>query len=70
MEGFLFADGGVAWSAGARPDFSKRSSFVTSVGAGVRVNVLGYVVAELAGARALDRQNRRWRFVFNFLPAF
>jgi hypothetical protein len=70
MEGFLFADGGVAWSAGSRPDFSKRSSFVTSVGAGVRVNVLGYAVAELAGVRALDRQNRRWRFVFNLLPSF
>lgn len=70
MEGFLFADGGVAWRAGARPDFSKRESFVTSVGGGVRVNVLGYVVAELAGVRALDRQNRRWRFVFNFLPSF
>jgi hypothetical protein len=70
MEGFLFADGGVAWYAGARPDFSKRDSFVTSVGAGVRINVFGYAVAELAGARALDRQNRRWRFVFNFLPSF
>jgi hypothetical protein len=43
---------------------------VTSVGAGVRVNVLGYVIAELAGVRALDRTNRRWRFVFNFLPSF
>jgi hypothetical protein len=70
MEGFLFADGGVAWTAGARPDFSRRNSFVTSVGAGVRINVFGYAVAELAGVRALDRQNRRWRFVFNFLPSF
>lgn len=70
MEGFLFADGGVAWLAGARPDLGERSSWVTSVGGGVRVNVLGYVVAELAGVRALDRLNRRWRFVFNFLPSF
>ena len=70
MEGFLFADGGVAWNAGARPDLSKRNSFVTSVGGGVRINVFGYAVAELAGARALDRQNRRWRFVFNLLPSF
>jgi Tol biopolymer transport system component len=70
MEGFLFADGGVAWRDGAQPDFSKRNSFVTSVGAGVRVNVFGYAVAELAGVRALDRQNGRWRFIFNFLPSF
>jgi outer membrane protein assembly factor BamA len=70
MEGFLFADGGVAWKAGTRPDLSKRSSFVTSVGAGVRVNVLGFAIAELAGVRALDRVNRRWRFVFNFMPSF
>jgi outer membrane protein assembly factor BamA len=69
MEGFLFADGGVAWNAGARPDFGARSSFVTSVGAGVRVNLFGYAVGEFAGARALDRQNG-WRFVFNILPSF
>jgi hypothetical protein len=70
MEGFLFADGGMAWRSGITPDFTSRNSWVTSVGAGVRVNVLGYAVAELAGVRALDRQNRRWRFVFNFIPAF
>lgn len=70
MEGFLFADAGTAWKSGSTPEFSSRNAWVTSVGAGVRVNVLGYVVAELAGVRALDRQNRRWRFVFNFLPAF
>jgi Tol biopolymer transport system component len=70
MEGFLFADAGLAWRSGANPDFGKRESYVTSVGAGLRVNVLGFAVAELAGVRALDRQSRRWRFAFNLLPSF
>ena len=70
MEGFLFADAGVAWGSEGRPDLLKRSSYVTSVGAGVRVNVLGFAVAELAGVRALDRPTRRWRFAFNLIPAF
>jgi hypothetical protein len=70
MEGFFFADAGMAWRSGNTPRFSSRNSWVTSVGAGVRINVLGYAVAELAGVRALDRQSRNWRFVFNLLPAF
>ncbi len=71
LEGFLFADSGVAWTAESRPRFANGDrSFVSAVGAGVRVNVLGYAVLELAGARALNRQGRGWRFVFNLAPGY
>ncbi len=70
MEGFLFADAGVAWTSAGRPDLAKRNSYVTSVGAGMRVNAFGYAIVELAGVRALDRQNKRWRFVFTLNPSF
>jgi hypothetical protein len=71
VEGFLFADTGVAWTSTEQPEWSGGDrSFVSSVGAGARVNVFGYVVIQLAAARPLDRTTGRWRFVFDFSPAF
>jgi hypothetical protein len=71
VEGFLFADTGVAWTSTEQPTWSGGDrSWVSSVGAGARVNVFGYVVIQLAAARPLDRATGRWRFVFDFSPAF
>jgi outer membrane protein assembly factor BamA len=71
LEGFLFADSGVAWTAEIDPSFAGGTrSFVSSVGAGVRVNVFGYAVAQFAAARPLNRPGRGWRFVFSFAPGY
>ncbi len=71
IEGFLFADTGVAWTAATRPSFADgERQFVSSVGAGVRINAFGYVIVQLAGAKPLHRPGAGWRFVFDFAPAF
>jgi outer membrane protein assembly factor BamA len=71
IEGFLFADTGVAWTAATRPSFADGDRrFVSSVGAGVRINAFGYVIVQLAGAKPLNRPGSGWRFVFDFAPSF
>jgi hypothetical protein len=71
VEGFVFGDTGVAWTDEDGPSFLDGSrDFVSSVGAGVRVNVLGYAVAEFNAVRPLDRPNDSWAFVFNLRPGF
>lgn len=71
IEGFLFADTGVAWTAATRPAFADGDRrFVSSVGAGVRINAFGYVIVQLAGAKPLNRPGSGWRFVFDFSPSF
>jgi hypothetical protein len=71
IEGVLFADSGVAWTAAQSPEFAGGDRrFVSSVGAGVRVNVFGYLVGEVAAARPLDRQGRGWVFTVNLMPGF
>jgi hypothetical protein len=71
LEAFLFADTGVAWTSDIRPAFAGgERQFVSSVGAGVRVNVFGYVIAQFAGAKPLSRPGSGWRFVIDFSPAF
>ena len=71
VEVFGFADSGVAWTAVDKPKFAGGSRpWVTSVGAGARVNVFGYLVAEFNLARPLDRLQQGWTFVFNLQPGF
>lgn len=71
IEGFFFADTGVAWTAATRPSFSDGDRrFVSSVGGGVRINAFGYVIVQLAGAKPLNRPGKGWRFVFDFAPSF
>lgn len=71
IEGFLFADTGVAWRATTRPSFADGDRrFVSSVGGGVRINAFGYVIVQLAGAKPLNRPGSGWRFVFDFAPSF
>lgn len=71
IEGFLFADTGVAWTTATRPSFADGDRrFVSSVGAGVRINAFGYVIVQLAGAKPLNRPGSGWRFVFDFSPSF
>ena len=67
-----FFDAGVAWDDDSLPsgvDGGTRP-WARSVGAGLRVNALGYLILELNAVRALDRGDNRWRFVFGVSPGF
>jgi hypothetical protein len=67
-----FFDAGVAWDKGSRPSGigDGTRSWARSVGAGLRVNALGYLIVEVDMVRPLDRPNDKWRFVFGVRPGF
>ena len=67
-EVFGFIDSGVAWTAATGPNHY--DNWVTSVGAGVRVNVFGFAITEFNLVRPLDRPLQGWMFVFNLRPGF
>jgi hypothetical protein len=71
VELFGFVDSGVAWGRGERIPLSNAAhKWVSSGGAGARVNVFGYLIAEFAMAKPFNRPARGWMFVFNLLPGF
>ena len=43
---------------------------MSSVGAALRANVLGFLVVEVDYVRALDRPQKDWQWQFNFTPGF
>jgi hypothetical protein len=67
-DGFLFADAGASWSRGLNL-WGGVHRRISSVGAGVRVNVFGWPV-ELAGVRALNGPMRGWSFDVGFRQGF
>lgn len=71
IEGFVFADAGVAWTSAVSPRFAGGDrDAVRSTGAGLRVNAFGYAVVELALARPLDRARQGWVFNVNLRPGY
>jgi outer membrane protein assembly factor BamA len=71
LEAAFFADGGMTWGSSERLGFSKTDSKpVSSVGAALRVNVLGFAVAEINYVRPLQRPGRGWLWQFNLRPGF
>jgi len=67
----LFADGGVAWNRGERPEFlGGDRQGVSSTGVTLRANFLGFAVGEFAFSRPLQREGRGWIFQFNLAPGF
>lgn len=71
IEGFLFGDAGLAWTADGRPSFSGRDrDLVRSAGVGVRVNAFGYAIVEVAAARPFDRARRGWVVGFTLRPGY
>jgi hypothetical protein len=71
IDAFAFADTGVAWTKGISPSFANGTrDVVTSVGGGIRMNVFGYAIFELAAIRPLDRPGEGWRFGFNLNQGF
>ncbi len=66
-----FYDAGVAWGKLEQPSFAGGArKTVSSLGGFVRVNVLGFAVAEISYARPHDRPLRDHVWEFNFLPAW
>jgi Tol biopolymer transport system component len=72
LEGVVFGDAGIAWTQGQKPKFLSGGTrdWARSLGAGVRVNALGFAVLEFDAVRPLDRPQSGWRFQFAFQPGF
>jgi Tol biopolymer transport system component len=71
VEGVFFTDAGVAWGSSERFGFTKGDSRpVVSFGAALRVNIMGFAVAEIDYVRPLDRPGRGWLWQFSFRPGF
>ena len=67
----FFGDAGVAWTSDIRPSFAGGTrDWARSVGAALRVNVLGYAVAEFDYVRPLDRNRKGWLWQFGLTPGF
>jgi Tol biopolymer transport system component len=70
VEMALFSDIGVAMGDNSRQSSARTNGkAVTSVGTAIRVNVLGFAVAEIDYVRPLDR-NRGWIWQFALRPGF
>jgi hypothetical protein len=71
IEMALFADAGMAWTSGTKPSFAGGDrQWVRSAGAALRVNVLGFAIAEFDYVRPLDRSRRGWLWQFGLTPGF
>ena len=71
VEVAFFADAGVAWSAGQRPDiFGDDRRGVSSAGVAFRANVFGFAVAQFDIARPFQRPGKGWVFQFSLMPGF
>jgi len=67
----LFADGGAAWNRDERPTFlggDRRA--VSSAGMSLRVNLLGFAVAQIDLAHPFQRPTRSWIWAFSLTPGF
>jgi Tol biopolymer transport system component len=71
VEVAFFGDAGVAWNRGETPTVLGGSrGGVSSAGAALRVNLLGFAVGEFSFAHPFQRPGRNWIFQFNFSPGF
>jgi hypothetical protein len=71
VELFTFFDSGTAWTKATRPTFADGTRpWVSSIGFGARVNLLGFAIGEFNAVRPLNRLGRNWMFVFNLRPGF
>ena len=71
IEMALFADAGQAWTKGTKPRFAGGDrDWVRSAGAALRVNVLGFAIAEIDYVRPLDRSRKGWLWQFGLTPGF
>jgi Tol biopolymer transport system component len=72
LEFAVFGDGGLAWDSQNRPSVfgSGARDPVFSAGAGLRINLLGFAVAELDLVRPFDRPDKGWVWQFELQPGF
>jgi hypothetical protein len=71
VEMALFADAGLAWTSDTKPSFAGGDrDWVRSAGVALRVNVLGFAIAEFDYVRPLDRSRRGWLWQFGLTPGF
>ena len=71
IEMALFADAGVAWDSTTKPRFAGgERDWVRSAGVALRVNLLGFAIAEVDYVRPLDRSRRGWLWQFGLTPGF
>ena len=71
IEMALFADAGLAWDSSTKPRFvGGERDWARSVGAALRINVLGYAIAEIDYVRPLDRSRKGWLWQFGLTPGF
>ena len=67
----LFADGGIAWTAGDRPGiFGGHRQTVSSAGVTFRVNLFGFAVAQIDMAHPFQRPGRDLVWGFSLTPGF
>jgi hypothetical protein len=69
----VFGDGGLAWDTQHDPSVFGSSGTrdpVFSAGAGLRINLLGFAVAEIDLVRPFDRPDKGWIWQFEFQPGF
>jgi WD40 repeat protein len=72
LELAIFGDGGLAWDTQHEPSVFGSGSRdpVFSAGAGLRINLLGYAVAEVDLVRPFDRPDKGWVWQFELQPGF
>ena len=70
VETALFYDAGIAWTGTEQASFPQGRDPVSSYGVALRVNALGFAVAQFDFARPLDRPRKDWVFSFSILPGF
>ncbi len=67
----LFGDAGVAWDKSVSPTFfGGTRKPVYSAGVALRLNLFGYLVAQVDLAHPFDRPERNWVWQFSLLPGF
>jgi outer membrane protein assembly factor BamA len=71
VEGALFYDAGVAWRSGELARLVKRPRKpVSSYGATLRFNVLGFFIAQLSYVKPQQRPLKSWFLEFSVTPGF
>lgn len=67
----VFGDAGVAWDKSVTPTFfGGTRKPVYSAGVALRLNLFGYLVAQVDLAHPFDRPQRSWVWQFSLLPGF
>ena len=67
----VFGDGGLAWDSADQPSLTGGSrDAVFSAGAGLRINLLGFAIAEVNLVHPFERPDKRWVWEVNLQQGF